>query len=147
MGRPQRVGEAGLASGRANGVGDASRRRRRHGRLRGVAWRASKWSGVRVARPRVQLWCPGGKPGADSLNPWRISVGADVRYAMRKRGERDAVSGILVIRPKFKINLSTQFFSLIFASNEKLLNTIFVQFFEIYNFHFRHFSFEQRFVI
>ena len=136
---PTTVGEAGLASGQADDIDDASRRRRRHCSALGMAWRRTKWSRVRVTRPRVQLWCPGGKPGADSLNPWRISVGADVRYAMRKRGERDAVSGILVIRPKFKTNLSTQFFSLILASNKKLLNTIFVQFFEIYNFCFRHF--------
>ena len=64
---PTTIGEAGLASGQADGVDDASRRRRQHCSALGMAWRQTKWSRVRVTRPHVQLWCPGGKPGAVSV--------------------------------------------------------------------------------
>ena len=46
------------------------------------------------------------KPGADSVNPRRIAVGAGVRYAVREREERDAVSGILVNNSKFCIQFT-----------------------------------------
>ena len=59
--------------------------------------------------------------------------------AVRERGERGMVSGISVNNSKFKIQFTElKFFSLFLASNEKVLHTIFVQFFEIYNFRVMH---------
>ena len=52
--------------------------------------------------------------------------------------EGDGLKGIFVNRGKSWV-LLTQFFSFKKDSNEKLLYTIFVQFFEFYNFRFRHF--------
>ena len=92
----------------------------------------------------------GGGVSAQPVGEWAVWSGAwprgrDRRHrrrtdgAVRERGERGIVSGIFVNNSKFKIQFTElKFFSLFLASNEKVLHTIFVQFFEIYNFHFRH---------
>ena len=110
-GRSSSSGEGWFRVWRADGIGRRQRRWRQLCSGVGASWRPSNWSWVRGVRPRGQVEWTGVKPGADSVNPRRIAVGAGVRYAVREREERDAVSGILVNNSKFCIQFTKLNFS------------------------------------
>jgi len=61
------------------------------------------------------------------------------RERAREWKERDELEGHFVISEIPGTELKTKIYSLFLDSNEKLLNTNFVQFFKIYNFCFRYF--------
>jgi hypothetical protein len=64
---------------------------------------------------------------------------AGIRRQVGEEGREEGAEGLFAISKIPGTESKTKIFSLLLDSNEKLLNTIFVQFFNIYNFCFRHF--------